>query len=103
MGLLKAILGLSEFRDHTDKFIIDILMIAHGNTLKNAEVSFPCNSHYIIINGRREFFNAKRIDFDGYDNRDSLYKISTYDYDFWVSQNTTYKKLKNIMELRQRE
>ncbi|MBP1744446.1 MAG: hypothetical protein H6Q58_1424 [Firmicutes bacterium] len=90
-----------------EELVIDTL-ISQGGTygdelMKNVKVSFPPNSDKIIINGEPFFLNVKRIDYDGYDEKDSVYKISTYDFNFWVSREKTYKSLKGILENRHSE
>lgn len=84
------------------EFVVDKLIsqyTTYGDIiLRNAKVSFPPNSDKIIVNGEEFFFNAKRVEFDGYDDKDSLYKISTYDFNFWVSRKKTYNELKAVIE-----
>jgi hypothetical protein len=96
-----------ENKSESSEFVIDTLISqggAYGDKfMKNVKVSFPPNSDKIIINGEPFVLNVKRIDYDGYDEKDSVYKISTYDYNFWVSWEKTYEGLKGVMENRRSE
>lgn len=96
-----------EDKSGNSEFVIDTLIIqggAYGDRfMKNVKVSFPPNSDKIIINGEPFSLNVKRIDYDGYDEKDSVYKISTYDFNFWVSWEKTYENLKRVMENRHKE
>jgi len=102
MGVLKTNFADKEGKAGNKEFVIDKLIsqsTTYGDVfLKNAKVSFPPNSDKVIINGEAFFFNVKRIDYGGYDDKDSLYKISTYDFNFWVRRKRTYNDLKIVLE-----
>ena len=66
-------------------FTVDFVSIREsGETIKKAEVIFPANNQYIIINGEKIYFDAYYVRDEGMSSDNLYHRIATPDFKFWI-------------------
>lgn len=83
-----------------EAFIIDFISIREsGETIKKAEVIFPANNQYIIINGEKTYFDAYYVRDEGMSSDNLYHIIATPDFKFWILPKD-YKRFISIANYR---
>lgn len=81
-------------------FTVDFVSIKEsGKTIKKAEVIFPANNQYIIINGEKIYFDAYYVRDEGMSSDNLYHRIATPDFKFWILPKD-YKKFMSIANYR---
>ncbi len=83
-----------------EAFIIDFVSVRESSeTIKKAEVMFPANNQYIVINGEKTYFDAYYVRDEGMSNDNLYHRIATPDFKFWVLPKD-YKRFMAIANYR---